>query len=76
VVNLIKHHVIHRFGAPKRIIHDNGPQFASQVLYRFWNKYKIQNMVSIAYNRASNGLAEAFIKMIIKLLKKFILSSK
>ena len=25
VVNFIKHHVIYRFGVPKRIIHDNGP---------------------------------------------------
>ena len=24
VVNFIKHHVIHRFGVPRRIIHDNG----------------------------------------------------
>ena len=31
VVNFIKHHVIHRFGVPRRIIHDNGPQFISQV---------------------------------------------
>ena len=30
VVNFIKHHVIHRFDVPRRIIHDNGPQFASQ----------------------------------------------
>jgi len=29
MVNFIKHHVIHRSGVPRRIIHDNGPQFAS-----------------------------------------------
>jgi len=29
MTNFIKHHVIHRFGVPKRIIHDNGPQFIS-----------------------------------------------
>jgi len=39
VINFIKHHVIHRFGVPRRIIHDNGPQFASQVFYRFCDKY-------------------------------------
>ena len=33
-------------------------------------------MASTAYNPAANGLAEAFNKTIIKLLKKFILSSK
>jgi len=76
VVNFIKHHVIHRFGVPRRIIHDNGPQFMSQVFYQFCDKYRIQNMASTAYNPAANGLAEAFNKIIIKLLKKFISSNK
>jgi len=30
VVNFIKRHVIHRFGVPRRIIHDNGPQFQAR----------------------------------------------
>jgi len=25
MINFIKHHVIHQFGVPRRIIHDNGP---------------------------------------------------
>ena len=69
VVNFIKHHVIHRFGVLRLIIHDNVPQFVSQVFYRFPDKYQIQNMASTAYNPATNGLAEAFNKIIIKLLK-------
>ena len=76
VVNFIKHHVIHRFGVPRWIIHDNGPQFASQVFYQFCNKYQIQNVVSTNYNPAANDLVEAFNKTIIKLFKKFILSTK
>ena len=76
VVNFIKHHVIHRFGVPRRIIHDNGPQFISQVFYRFCDKYRIQNVTSTAYNPAANGLAETFNKIIIKLLKKFVSSNK
>jgi len=76
MVNFIKHHVIHRFGVPRRIIHDNGPQFASQVFYRFCDKYRIQNVESTAYNPAANGLAEAFNKITIKLLKKFVSSNK
>ena len=42
VVNFIKHHIIHQFGVSRRIIHDNGPQFISQVFYRFCDKYQIQ----------------------------------
>jgi len=76
LVNFIKHHVIHRFGVPKRIIHDNVLQFANQSFYRFCDKYRIQNVVSTAYNSATNGLAKAFNKTIIKILKKFISPSK
>ena len=74
VVNFIKHHVIHQFCVPRRIIHDNG--LVSQVFYRFCDKYRIQNMASTAYNPAANGLAEAFNKIIIKLIKKFVSSNK
>jgi len=76
MVNFIKHHVIHRFGVPRRIIHDNDPQFVSQVFYQFCDKYQIQNVTSTAYNPAANGLAKVFNKTIIKLLKKFISSGK
>jgi len=76
VVNFITHHVIHCFGVPWRIIHDNGPQFASQSFYRFCDKYQIYNVTSTTYNPTTNGLAKAFNKMIIKLLKKFVSSSK
>ena len=76
VVNFIKHHVIYRFGVPRRIVHDNGPQFVSQAYSRFCNKYRIQDVASTAYNPAANGLAEAFNKTIIKLLKKFVSTSK
>jgi len=76
MVNFIKNHVIHQFGIPRQIIHDNGPQFASQVFYLFCNKYQIQNVASTTYNPAANGLAKEFNKTIIKLLKKFVSSSK
>ena len=70
VVNFIKHHVIYRFGVHRRIIHDNGSQFANQVFYWFCDRYRIQNMALTAYIPTANGLAEAFNKIIIKLLKK------
>jgi len=76
VINFIKHHIIHQFGVPRRIIYDNGPQFASQSFYRFCDKYRIQNVASTAYNPAANGLAEVFNKTIINILKKFISASK
>ena len=41
VIKFIKHHVVNRFGVPRRIIHDNGPQFVSQAFLRFCNKSRI-----------------------------------
>ena len=49
VVYFNKYHVIHRFGVLRRIIHDNGPQFASQIFYKFYNKYQIQNEASTTF---------------------------
>jgi len=42
----------------------------------FCDRYQIQNVASIVYNPTANGLAEAFNKIIIKLLKKFVSSNK
>jgi len=41
VNNFIKHNVIHWFSVPRRIIHDNDPQFISQSLFQFCHKYRI-----------------------------------
>src|SRR4051812_37062771 len=61
---------------PRRIMHDNGPQFISTVFSRFCNKFRIQSVFSTAYYPSVNGLAEAFNKTIAKILKKFISRSQ
>jgi len=76
VIQFVKHHVIYRFDVPRRIVHDNGPQFVSQAFQRFCTKFRIQSVSSTAYYPAANGLAEAFNKTIGKLLKKFISKSQ
>ncbi|KAJ6822956.1 uncharacterized protein M6B38_385940 [Iris pallida] len=53
VISFLKHHVIYRFGLPRRIIHDNGPQFASHAFYRFCDKHRIQNIASTPYKPGS-----------------------
>ena len=76
MIKFIKHHVVYRFDVPRRIVHDNGPQFVSQAFRRFCNKFKIQSVSSTAYYPATNGLAEAFNKTIGKILKKFVSKSQ
>jgi len=76
VIKFVKHHVIYRFGVPRRIIYDNGSQFVSQAFQRFCDKFRIQSISSTAYYPAANGLTEAFNKTIRKLLKKFVSKSQ
>src|SRR4051812_27023483 len=76
VVKFIKHHVIYCFEKPRRIVHDNGPQFASTTFSRFCNKYKIQSVSSTAYYPPANGFAESFNKTIAKPLKKVVSRSQ
>src|SRR3954466_10901643 len=76
VVKFIKHHVIYRYGVPRRIVHDNGPQFISTVCSWFYNKFRIQSVSSTANYPLANGLAEAFNKTIAKILKKFVSRSQ
>src|SRR5438270_9425918 len=76
VVKFIKHHIIYRYGVPRRIVHDNGPQFISTTFSPLCNKFKIQSVSLTAYYPTVNGLAEAFNKTIAKILKKFISRSQ
>src|SRR5436189_3863376 len=45
-IQFIKHHVIYRFGVPRWIVHDNGPQFISYSFQRFCAKFRIQSISS------------------------------
>jgi len=76
VINFIKHHVVYRFGMLRRIVYDNGPQFVNQAFQRFCDKFRIQSVFSTAYYPSANGLAKAFNKTIMKLLKKFVSKSQ
>ena len=76
VIKFIKHHVIYRFGVPRRIIHGYGPQFISQAFQKFCNKFIIQSVSSTTYYPAANDLTEAFNKIIEKLLKRFVSKSQ
>ncbi|XP_020266130.1 uncharacterized protein LOC109841582 [Asparagus officinalis] len=76
VIKFLKHHIVYRYGVPRRIIHDNGPQFVSQAFTRFCEKFRIKNLVSTTYNPATNGHAEAFNKAIVIILTKVVSTNK
>ncbi|XP_020243268.1 protein NYNRIN-like [Asparagus officinalis] len=74
VIKFIKYHLIYHLGIPRRIVHDNRTQFVSG-FQRFYDRFRIQSVTSMAYYPPANELAEAFNKTIVKLLKKFVSKS-
>ena len=76
VTQFIWKNIVCRFGIPKSIVSDNGPQFDSRVYRNFCQELKIKNLYSTPRYPQSNGLAEASNKTLITALKKWLDSAK
>jgi hypothetical protein len=72
VEDFIRNNLIYRFGVPSQIISDNGTSFKNKQLEKLFSKFKIKHHFSTAYNASTNGQAEAFNKVLCKLLKKLV----
>ena len=58
-----------RYGLPKQLISDNGPQFISREYKDFMEQCGINHLQTAAYHQSSNGQAERFVQTINKGLK-------
>ena len=76
VVNFIKNHIIYRYGVPSKIIYDNALYFKNQSMWKLIEKYKFRHGRSASYNPSANGQAEAFNKVLCKILKKMVSKNK
>jgi Integrase core domain len=72
VVKFFKTHILYRFGTPQRIISDNGTAFKSSKVYVLAEQFNIDWRFSSIYNPRAIGLAEAFNKTLINIMKKTI----
>ena len=59
-----------RFGCPKVLVSDGGPQFISKEFQNFTLEWGIQHNLSSPYHPQSNGKAEAAVKTIKGMMKK------
>ncbi|GKV46564.1 hypothetical protein SLEP1_g53537 [Rubroshorea leprosula] len=66
--------IVCRFGIPKRIIADNGPQFRATALRSFCNDYGIELALTSVYTSQSNGQAESANKIVLRGLKMRVLA--
>jgi len=58
------------------MISDNGPSFRNKQIEKMCAKFKVRRHFSTGYNPAANGQAEAFNKVLCKLLKKVVSQNK
>ncbi|KAJ1700962.1 hypothetical protein LUZ63_000741 [Rhynchospora breviuscula] len=72
VVKFFTNQVLYRYENPRKIISDNGTVFKNTKVDDFAKKYKIERRYSSVYNPRANGLAEAFNKVLIKILRKTV----
>ena len=68
--------IVYRFGIPRSIVFDNGPQFDNRVYLDFCQELKIKNLYSTPKYPQSNGQAEASNKTLLTALKKRLDSTK
>ncbi|XP_058087561.1 uncharacterized protein LOC131234655 [Magnolia sinica] len=76
VDNFIRHAIIYFHGIPKKIVTDNGTPFKNRGMEKLCLKFGIQHSFSTPYYPPANRLAEAFNKMIVKILKKMVTGNK
>ena len=76
VTRFIWKNIVCRFGIPRSIVSDNGPQFDSRVYLEFCQELKIRNLYSTPRYPESNGQAEASNKTLLTALKKRLDSAK
>ena len=69
VVNVLEK-LCARYGRPKVLISDGGPQFISKEFQNFTTEWGIQHNLSSPYHSQSNGKAEAAVKTIKGMMKK------
>ena len=62
--------IVCRFGIPRSIVSDNGPQFDSRVYWDFCQELKIKNLYSTPQYPQRNGPAEASNKTLLTAMKK------
>ena len=58
-----------RWGIPRQLVTDNGPQFVSNMFQRFMKSNGIKHVLSASYHPATNGLAEHFVQTMKQALK-------
>eukprot|EP00253_Pinus_taeda_P002517 PITA_02517 len=69
-------HLFVRYGLPREIITDGGPQFAGNKIDATLNNYHVQHKITTPYHPQANGLVESSNKIIETILMKTVASHR
>ncbi|KAL5017694.1 hypothetical protein ScPMuIL_005222, partial [Solemya velum] len=69
VIMFLKKHFA-RYGIPKVVVSDGGPQFVSQEFRTFVSSWSINHVMSSAMHQQANGKAESAVKIMKTLIRK------
>ena len=72
VVGFIQRNILSRFGAPRKIISDEGSHFPNKVFAKLMNRYGIRHMMELGYHPQSNSEAEISNREIKKILENTV----
>ena len=57
VVGFVQRNILSRFGAPRKIINDEGSHFSNKLFAKLRGRYGIKHVMGLVYHPQSNGQA-------------------
>ena len=72
MIDFLYGEIFTRFGVPKEVVTDGGPQFVSHQFESLLLKYNIQHWITSPYHPQANGQVESTNKFIESILTKIV----
>ena len=72
----IQRNILNRYGAPRKIIRDEGSHFENKLFAKLLSRYGVKHVMGLAYHPQSNGQAVISNREIKNILEKTVNASR
>ena len=76
VLGFIQINILNNYGAPRKIISDEGSHFANKLFAKLLSRYGVKHVMVLAYHPQSNGQAVISNREITNILEKTVIASR